>query len=76
LPAVNELKLCYNSLPIVNEIFDVINGFQASGYWSSTESEWSSSSRVWGQDFDDGHPFSGYYKYYYNGVAVRAVRRF
>jgi hypothetical protein len=71
LPAVNELKLCYNSLPIVNEILDVINGFQASGYWSSTEGVSNYASY---QFFPNGLTRNGNKDGSY--VAVRAVRRF
>lgn len=75
LPAINELKQCYNSLQIVNEILGDTNGFEVlnfsfSDYWSSTEGY---SSSAWYQVFGVGgtnNSFKGY------DFAVRAVRRF
>ena len=37
LPSFNELMLCYDSVPIINEILGDTNGFQLMYYWSSTE---------------------------------------
>lgn len=75
LPAINELKQCYNSLQIVNEILGDTNGFEvlnfdSSFYWSSTESF---SSTAWNQLFNNGDTGSGDKG---RANAVRAVRRF
>jgi hypothetical protein len=37
LPAMNELKLCYNSALIIKEVLGETRGFRDSTYWSSTE---------------------------------------
>ncbi len=70
LPALNELKQCYNSLQIVNEVLGDANGFELNDYWSSTES---TNDTSWNQDFSNGDAFdySKNYVFY-----VRAVRRF
>jgi hypothetical protein len=70
LPAINELKQCYFSHLIINEVLGDTNNFQLSYYWSSTEI------------YDSG----AWYQYFYDGItdinikninlAVRAVRRF
>jgi hypothetical protein len=74
LPSYIELKECYNSCAIVNEVLGDINGFilstQGQSYWSSTER---SSSYV---------DVINFYEEFTNGNkgevfnAVRAVRRF
>ena len=78
LPAINELKQCFNSSQIVNEVLGDTNGFQffypLSYYWSSTESYPTNAATL---DFLDGGTNYGNYgssKYY--GGEVRAVRRF
>lgn len=75
LPALNELKQCYNSLQILNDVLGDINGFDTSAdsnfyYWSSTELHCCDS---WGQNFSYG--FTNNINKSENG-AVRAVRRF
>jgi hypothetical protein len=75
LPAINELKQCYNSLQIVNEILGDTNGFevlnfQISYYWSSTEYF---NNFAWYQSFYNG---SAYVNGKDGSLAVRAVRRF
>lgn len=70
LPAINELKQCYNSFQIVNEVLGDTDGFSASYYWSSTEDVTNSG---WYQNFSFG--FSNYSSKG-SGSAVRAVRRF
>lgn len=80
LPAINELKQCYNSLQIVNEVLGSTNGFlfsnsfvngSGSYYWSSTEA---SNNLGWYQDFNYGN--TGNPDKNGNYIAVRAVRRF
>jgi hypothetical protein len=72
LPAVYELRKCYKSAPIVNEILGDTNGFILLPYWSSTESQ---SSASWAIDFGFGDGFGGEYTKG-DDLAVRAVRRF
>ena len=72
LPAINELKQCYNSLQIVNEVLGDTYGFQAIFYWSSTEGM---DNRAWHQLFYDGNLYLDN-KGNPDGIAVRAVRRF
>jgi hypothetical protein len=75
LPAINELKQCYNSIQIVNELLgDTYGGFfliGTSSYWSSTET---SSINAWGPYFFNGYAFDYANKSTYRGV--HAVRRF
>ena len=76
LPAINELKQCYNSIQIVNELLgDAYGGFFLIGtnspYWSSTET---SSINAWGPYFFNGYAFDYGNKSTYRGV--HAVRRF
>lgn len=76
LPAINELKQCYNSNQIVNEVLGDINGFEfsvwdTSVYWSSTEYDnfaWVIGFGSGGSTVNNGNKSSGF--------AVRAVRRF
>ena len=76
LPAINELKQCYNSNQIVNEVLGDINGFEfsvwdTSVYWSSTEND----NNAWVIGFGSGGStvINGKKS---SGFAVRAVRRF
>jgi hypothetical protein len=71
LPAINELKQCYNSQQVVNEVLGDSNGFQPNSYWSSTERY---DNTAWIQDFRYGS--TGDYDKYFTNVSVRAVRRF
>ena len=75
LPAISELKECYNSHQIINEVLGDTNGFEVLDYyffyyWSSTET---TSNDVWVHNFGSGGS-NPYLKNY--GYAVRAVRRF
>ena len=77
LPAINELKQCYNSLQIVNEVLGETNGFKYSTYLSSTEQIsgfMTGMNNAYGQDFESGSTDTLYKGYDY--FAVRAVRRF
>ena len=77
LPAINELKQCYSSYQIVNEVLGDTNGFDVldfggSYYWSSTEY---ANYGAWNMTFFDGmmnYANGGKGNYY----SVRAVRRF
>ncbi len=72
LPAEYELRKCFKSAPIVNEILGDTNGFILLPYWSSTESQ---SNASWAIDFGFGDGFGGEYTKG-DDLAVRAVRRF
>jgi hypothetical protein len=72
LPAINELKQCYFSHLIVNEVLGDTNSFQLNYYWSSTEIY---DSIAWYQDFFVGDTLNMDSKVT-SGIAVRAVRRF
>ena len=77
LPAINELKQCYNSLQIVNEVLGETNGFKYSTYLSSTEQisgVMTGMNKAYGQDFDSGSTDTLYKGYDY--FSVRAIRRF
>ena len=77
LPAINELKQCYNSLQIVNEVLGETNGFKYSTYLSSSEQIsgfMTGMNNAYGQDFESGSTDTLYKGYDY--FAVRAVRRF
>ena len=71
LPAINELKQCYNSQQVVNEVLGDSNGFQPNSYWSSTERY---DNTAWLQDFIYG--ITGDNAKYLTNISVRAVRRF
>ncbi len=65
LPAKNELDLLYQQK-------DVVRGFSANAYWSSTESQWGNG--AWAQNFDesgDQLPLEKYDEY-----NVRAIRTY
>ena len=82
LPAIWELKQCYNSVFVINTVLGATNGFQFTknsedGYWSSTEmTDWF----AYYLDFGDGtHGNIGFLASNYKLDAyyrVRAVRRF
>jgi hypothetical protein len=72
LPAINELRQCYISLPIINEILGDINGFPNSGHCSSTEYN---INKIWGKDFNFPNDFNSSSKSS-SLLLVRAVRRF
>lgn len=72
LPALNELKQCYNSLQIVNDVLGQTNGFDTGGfYWSSTEYN---ESLAWFHNFYFGNSSEEGTKGF--PMSVRAVRRF
>ena len=70
LPAINELKQCYNSLQIVNEVLGINNSFMPSPYWTSTEV---SNNTLLYLSFYDGLMLTTSKD---NSLPVRAVRRF
>jgi hypothetical protein len=71
LPAQWELAQCSDAAYIVNNILGTTNGFQYTGYWSSTEE---SSTNACGHEFYTiPTPFIVYKTFTYS---VRAVRRF
>jgi hypothetical protein len=71
LPAIWELKECYNAGYIVNTILGATNGFKFAAYWSSTEN---SSTMAWYLLFNTGIMGSDALKS--NNGIVRAVRKF
>ena len=76
LPAIIELKQCYNSLQIVNDVLGDTSGFQClqnyTYYWSSTEEY---RGNAWYKDSIGGYT-GNVFKNYSIGMMVRAVRRF
>lgn len=71
LPAIWELKECYNAAFIVNNIIGATNGFRInSTYWSSTEY---SSTSAWYMDFNYGRTSATVKS---TKLRVRAFRRF
>ena len=82
LPAINELKQCYISLQIVNEVLGDTNGFEVLDFFNSTiycSSTEGSAVQALCQDFGSGNSGTsdlmlGYTKD--RNYSVRAIRRF
>jgi hypothetical protein len=71
LPAIWELKECYDAGYIVNTILGVTDGFKFAAYWSSTEND---TSTAWYLLFNTGVMGSNAPKS--NNGIIRAVRKF